>query len=85
MIFTYGSEPPSAPDGWNQNGASYRPGDWPVGGYGAGPVRVQHEGTGQACAPQEYARAFLACGRELAAMGQLDTPVRRQLFGVKLA
>ena len=83
LICTYGSEPPHIPKGhrWQMPGvtADLQPGQWPVGGYGAEPATVEGDGSGR-----EYCREFLGCGRELEAMGRLNTPVRRQLFGVQL-
>ena len=46
---------------------------WPVGGYGGEPTA------------SGFARDFLECGMQLERRGWLDTPVRRQLFGVELS
>ena len=49
-------------------GAAPKIARWPTGSYGG----------------DDAGRNFIECGKELAAMGRLGTPVRQQLFGQAL-
>jgi ectoine hydroxylase-related dioxygenase (phytanoyl-CoA dioxygenase family) len=49
--------------------------NWPTGFYGGPPV--EQDG-------KMFNKNFLECGKELDAMGRLDTPLRRQMLGVEL-
>ena len=68
FIFTYAGPLPTAPT----VGVPQRKARWPVGSYGGAPTASGLQ------------KNFLEVGKELEALGRLNTDVRKQLFGAEL-